>query len=46
MNDAGTNVRKDQIIYNGGGSITDVAEGPGRWLYFLTQDSIKRVVKR
>ena len=46
MNDRGTQVRNDQIIYNGGDPITDVAEGPGRWLYFLTQDAIKRVVKR
>jgi glucose/arabinose dehydrogenase len=46
MNDRGTNVKKDQVIYNGGDSITDVAEGPGGWLYFLTQDAIKRVVKR
>ena len=46
MNNRGTNVRKDQIIYNSGDAIVDVAEGPGGWLYFLTQDSIKRVVKR
>lgn len=46
MNKRGTKVRKDQIIYNGGSAITDVAEGPGRWLYFLTQNAIKRVVKR
>lgn len=46
MNDRGTSVKKDQVIYNGGDSITDVAEGPGGWLYFLTQNAIKRVVKR
>ena len=46
MNDRGTDVRRDQIIYNGRAAITDVAEGPGGWLYFLTQNAIKRVVKR
>lgn len=46
MNERGTNVKKDQVIYNGGAAIVDVAEGPGGWLYFLTQDAIKRVVKR
>jgi glucose/arabinose dehydrogenase len=46
MNDRGTNVRKDQVVYNGGDAITDVAEGPGRWLYFLTTNAIKRVVRR
>ena len=45
MNDRDTKVRKDQIIYNGGAALFDVAEGPGRWLYFLTGNSIKRVVK-
>jgi glucose/arabinose dehydrogenase len=44
-NDRGTNVRNDQVVYNGGAAITDVAEGPGRWLYFLTQNAIKRVVR-
>ena len=46
MNDRDTQVRKDLIIYNGGTALFDVAEGPGRWLYFLTGDSIKRVVRR
>lgn len=46
MNGRGTKVRKDQIIYNGGAPLVDVAEGPGRWLYFLTGNAIKRVVRR
>jgi len=45
MNDRDTKVKKDQIIYNGGTALYDVSEGPGRWLYFLTGDSIKRVVR-
>ena len=45
LNDRGTRVRKDQIVYNGSANILDVAAGPGRWLYFLTTDSIMRVVR-
>ena len=45
LNDRGTRVRRDQVIHRDSG-ILDVAEGPGRWLYFLTNNSIKRVVKR
>ena len=46
MNDRSTQVKRDQIIYNGGEALFDVAEGPGRWVYFLTGDAIKRVMKR
>ena len=45
MNDRHTRVKRDQIIYNGDDSIVDVSEGPGRWIYFLTGNAIKRVVK-
>ena len=45
MNDRSTRVKRDQIVYNGSESIVDVAEGPGRWVYFLTGNAIKRVVK-
>ncbi|MBW3595561.1 MAG: PQQ-dependent sugar dehydrogenase [Actinobacteria bacterium] len=46
LNDRGTRVKKDQIIYNAGTALFDVAHGPGGWLYFLTGNAIKRVVKR
>jgi hypothetical protein len=45
MNDSDTDVRRDRIVYNGSAAIVDVATGPGRWLYFLTQSAIMRVVK-
>jgi glucose/arabinose dehydrogenase len=45
MNDSGTAVVDDRIIYRGGG-IVDVAKGPGGWLYFIEGGSIKRIVPR
>lgn len=45
LNDRGTRVKKDQIIYNGSTQLYDVAEGPGRWLYFITGNAIMRVVR-
>ncbi|MGH2729814.1 MAG: PQQ-dependent sugar dehydrogenase, partial [Actinomycetota bacterium] len=44
LNSKGTRIRRDRIIYNGGG-ILDVAKGPGGWLYFLTQSAILRIVR-
>lgn len=46
LNERGTNVKRDDVIYNGSEAILDVAEGPGKWLYFLTTNAIKRVVKK
>ena len=46
LNDRGTRVKRDRIIYNASSSLYDVAQGPGGWLYFLTGNAIKRVVKR
>ena len=46
LNDRGTRVKRDQIIYNGGSALYDVAQGPGGWLYFITDNAIMRVVKR
>lgn len=45
MNDRGTRVRRDRVIYRGD-PIVDVSKGPGGWLYFLTPTSIKRIVPR
>lgn len=44
INDKGTNVRDDRIIYNASGGITDVSKGPGGWLYFATTSGIFRIV--
>ena len=46
MNDDHTAVTDDIIVYNGGEGIVDVATGPGGWVYFLTPDSIMRIVRR
>jgi glucose/arabinose dehydrogenase len=46
MNDDHTAVTDDIIVYNGGEGIVDVAPGPGGWVYFLTADSIMRIVRR
>lgn len=45
MNDRGTRVRRERIIYSGD-AIVDVSKGPGGWLYFLTPSSIMRIVPR
>lgn len=46
LNDRGSQVKRDQIIYNGDAPLLDVAQGPGGWLYFITTDAIMRVVQR
>ncbi|MGH2805789.1 MAG: PQQ-dependent sugar dehydrogenase [Actinomycetota bacterium] len=48
MNDDHTRVTDDIIVHNHAGNegIVDVATGPGRWVYFLTPDSIMRIVRR
>lgn len=45
MNDANTRVRRDKIVYDGPDGIVDVSKGPGGWLYLLTNNAIKRVVR-
>ncbi|HYO60987.1 MAG TPA: PQQ-dependent sugar dehydrogenase [Actinomycetota bacterium] len=44
MNAKGTRVREDRIIYSGAGPIVDVAKGPGGWLYFMTPETMYRIV--
>jgi glucose/arabinose dehydrogenase len=44
MNDRGTRLRRDRIVYDSSTSIVDVAKGPGGWLYFMTPNAIFRVV--
>ncbi len=43
MNERGTAIKRDRIIYRGDG-IVDVSKGPGGWLYFMTPSSILRIV--
>lgn len=45
MNDRGTRVRADRIIYSGD-AIVDVSKGPGGWLYFMTPSAIMRIVPK
>lgn len=45
MNDSSSRVRRDRIVYDGADGIVDVSKGPGGWLYFLTNNAIKRVVR-
>lgn len=45
VNKSGTNVRGHSVIFNGDAAVIDVSEGPGRWLYFLTPNAIRRIVR-
>ena len=45
MNDDRTRVRRDRIVYDGAEGIVDVAKGPGGWLYLVTNNAIKRIVR-
>lgn len=44
MNERGNRVRSQRIIHRASNGITDVSKGPGGWLYFLTTNSIRRIV--
>lgn len=46
INRRGTRVRGDRVIHDAPAGITDVAKGPGGWLYFLTSNAIYRIVPR
>ena len=43
LNRTGSNVRKHSIAFNNPEGILDVSKGPGGNLYFLTNDSIRRI---
>ncbi len=45
MNRKANRVKEDRIVHRAGDGIVDVSKGPGRWLYFLTRDSIMRIVR-
>ncbi len=44
MNDAGTRITEDRIVFDAGEGIVDVSKGPGGWLYFATPTGIFRIV--
>jgi aldose sugar dehydrogenase len=46
INRTGTDVRRDRVIHDAPAGITDVSKGPGGWLYFLTSNSMYRIVPR
>ncbi|HET7483392.1 MAG TPA: hypothetical protein VFK89_11080, partial [Actinomycetota bacterium] len=46
MNARHTKVRNDRTVFDSNSSIVDVATGPGGWLYFMTENSIMRVVRK
>lgn len=43
LNAKGTRIQNHSIAFNNPDGILDVSKGPGGWLYFLTNHSIKRV---
>ena len=45
LNDNDTRVREDRVIHTAPNGITDVAKGPGGWLYFMTSNAIYRIVR-
>jgi aldose sugar dehydrogenase len=46
MNDTGTKVLEDEVVYDSPSQIVDVSEGPGGLLYFLTPDGIYRLEEK
>lgn len=46
LNDRGTQVSSARVAHTDGAGILDVAKGPGGWLYYLTPNAIKRIVRR
>jgi aldose sugar dehydrogenase len=44
INDKGSDVREDRVIFNASSGITDVSKGPRGWLYFATTNGIFRIV--
>ena len=45
LNDTNSRVQRDKIVYDGADGIVDVSKGPGGWLYLLTNNAIKRIVR-
>ena len=43
LNAKGTRIRRHSVIFDGADGIVDVSKGPGGWLYFLTNDAIRRI---
>lgn len=45
LNERGTRLRHDRVVYDSDDSIVDVSPGPGGWLYFMTPSGIFRIVR-
>lgn len=45
LNQRGTKVKNGRVVHSAPDGILDVSKGPGGWLYYLTQSSIRRIVK-
>jgi glucose/arabinose dehydrogenase len=46
LDPTGSRVRAHRIALDAASGVTDVAKGPGEWLYFMTSDAIRRIVPR
>jgi aldose sugar dehydrogenase len=46
LNDAGTRVVRRRAIFQTRRGIVSVSQGPGGWLYFVTDRAIRRIVRR
>jgi len=44
LNDRGSRIRDDRVIFDAASGIVDVSKGPGGWLYFMTASAIHRIV--
>ena len=45
LNDHGTKIKNGAVLHRAPSGILDVSKGPGGWLYYLTNSSIRRIVK-
>lgn len=45
LNDRGTRIKNERVIHTAPKGILDVSKGPGGWLYYLTNSSIRRIKK-
>ncbi len=46
LNKKGTRVLRRRSIFDARSGIVDVSRGPGKWLYFATPTTIRRIVRR
>lgn len=43
LSDDGREIQSEEVIYSGDEKLADVSEGPGGWVYFVTQTSMYRL---